>query len=83
MMLLLYLKMMVLIKCGFEVEKMSKSKFNVQNPDDLVEKYGADTLRMYEMFLGPIEQSKPWDIKGITGVNSFLKKLWRLFHDSE
>ncbi|MDG1842484.1 MAG: leucine--tRNA ligase [Crocinitomicaceae bacterium] len=69
-------------KCGFEVEKMSKSKFNVQNPDDLIEKYGADTLRMYEMFLGPIEQSKPWDIKGITGVNSFLKKLWRLFHDS-
>lgn len=70
-------------KCGFEVEKMSKSKFNVQNPDQLVEKYGADTLRMYEMFLGPIEQSKPWDIQGITGVNSFLKKLWRLFHDSE
>ena len=67
---------------GFEVEKMSKSKFNVQNPDDLIEKYGADTLRMYEMFLGPIEQTKPWDIKGITGVNSFLKKLWRLFHDS-
>ena len=70
-------------KCGFEVEKMSKSKFNVQNPDNLVEIYGADTLRMYEMFLGPIEQSKPWDIQGITGVNSFLKKLWRLFHDSE
>jgi len=70
-------------KCGFEVEKMSKSKFNVQNPDDLIDRYGADTLRMYEMFLGPLEQSKPWDTKGITGVNSFLKKLWRLFHDSE
>ncbi|RFC54226.1 leucine--tRNA ligase [Brumimicrobium aurantiacum] len=70
-------------KCGHEVEKMSKSKFNVQNPDDLVEKYGADTLRMYEMFLGPIEQAKPWDIKGINGVNNFLKKVWRLFHDQE
>jgi leucyl-tRNA synthetase len=69
--------------CGNEVEKMSKSKFNVQNPDDLVEKYGADTLRMYEMFLGPIEQAKPWDIKGINGVNNFLRKLWRLFHDQE
>jgi len=66
-----------------EVEKMSKSKFNVQNPDDLVEKYGADTLRMYEMFLGPLEQAKPWDIKGINGVNNFLRKLWRLFHDQE
>ena len=69
--------------CGNEIEKMSKSKFNVQNPDDLVEKYGADTLRMYEMFLGPIEQAKPWDIKGINGVNNFLRKLWRLFHDQE
>ncbi|PWH85268.1 leucine--tRNA ligase [Brumimicrobium oceani] len=69
--------------CGNEVEKMSKSKFNVQNPDDLVEKYGADTLRMYEMFLGPIEQAKPWDIKGINGVNNFLRKLWRLFHDQD
>lgn len=67
-------------QCGFEVEKMSKSKFNVQTPDELVEKFGADTLRMYEMFLGPLEQSKPWDTKGITGVNSFLRKFWRLFH---
>lgn len=67
--------------CGHEVEKMSKSKYNVQNPDDLVEKYGADTLRMYEMFLGPLEQAKPWDTKGINGVHNFLRKLWRLFHD--
>ncbi len=67
--------------CGDEVEKMSKSKFNVQTPDDLVEKYGADTLRMYEMFLGPLEQAKPWDTKGINGVHNFLRKLWRLFHD--
>lgn len=59
--------------CGYEVEKMSKSKFNVQTPDDLIEKFGADTLRMYEMFLGPVEQSKPWDTKGITGVHGFLK----------
>ncbi|MBM3430492.1 MAG: class I tRNA ligase family protein, partial [Bacteroidetes bacterium] len=66
--------------CGFEVEKMSKSKYNVQTPDELVEKFGADTLRMYEMFLGPLEQTKPWDTKGITGVHSFLKKYWRLFH---
>ncbi len=65
--------------CGHEVEKMSKSKFNIQTPDDLVEKYGADTLRMYEMFLGPLEQSKPWDTQGISGVHNFLKKLWRLF----
>lgn len=65
--------------CDFEVEKMSKSKFNVQTPDELVEKFGADTLRMYEMFLGPVEQSKPWDTKGITGVHGFLKKLSRLF----
>ena len=65
--------------CGYEVEKMSKSKFNIQTPDDLIEKFGADTLRMYEMFLGPVEQSKPWDTKGITGVHGFLKKLSRLF----
>ena len=67
--------------CGVEVEKMSKSKFNTVNPDDLVEKYGADTFRMYEMFLGPVEQSKPWDTKGIEGVHRFLKKFWRLFFD--
>src|SRR6202042_947979 len=67
--------------CGAEVEKMSKSKLNVVNPDDLVLKYGADTFRMYEMFLGPVEQSKPWDAKGIEGVHRFLKKLWRLFYD--
>jgi leucyl-tRNA synthetase len=66
--------------CGVEVEKMSKSKYNVQTPDELVEKFGSDTLRMYEMFLGPLEQTKPWDTKGITGVHSFLKKYWRLFH---
>ena len=65
--------------CGAEVEKMSKSKLNVENPDDVVEKYGADTFRMYEMFLGPVEMSKPWDTKGIEGVHRFLKKLWRLF----
>tara|TARA_B110000305_G_scaffold33883_1_gene33357 strand:- start:25856 stop:28759 length:2904 start_codon:yes stop_codon:yes gene_type:complete len=69
--------------CGHEVEKMSKSKFNVQTPDELVERYGADTLRMYEMFLGPLEQSKPWDTQGISGVHNFLKKLWRLFHDQD
>lgn len=67
--------------CGSEVEKMSKSKFNVQTPDELVEKYGADTLRMYEMFLGPLEQTKPWDTKGINGVHNFLRKLWRLFYN--
>ncbi len=67
--------------CGVETEKMSKSKFNTVNPDDLVTKYGADTFRMYEMFLGPVEQSKPWDTKGIEGVHRFLKKLWRLFND--
>ncbi len=67
--------------CGSEVEKMSKSKFNTVNPDDLVAKYGADTFRMYEMFLGPVEMSKPWDTKGIEGVHRFLKKLWRLFFD--
>lgn len=66
--------------CGTEVEKMSKSKFNTVNPDDLVNKYGADTFRMYEMFLGPVEMSKPWDTKGIEGVHRFLKKLWRLFY---
>ncbi len=69
--------------CGSEVEKMSKSKYNVQTPDELVEKFGADTLRMYEMFLGPLEQSKPWDTKGINGVHNFLRKLWRLFHDAD
>lgn len=67
--------------CGSEVEKMSKSKFNTVNPDDLVNKYGADTFRMYEMFLGPVEMSKPWDTKGIEGVHRFLRKLWRLFYD--
>ncbi len=69
--------------CGHEVEKMSKSKFNVQTPDELVSKFGADTLRMYEMFLGPLEQSKPWDTKGINGVSNFLRKLWRLFNFNE
>ncbi|HOZ29475.1 MAG TPA: leucine--tRNA ligase [Bacteroidales bacterium] len=67
--------------CGWEVEKMSKTFYNVQNPDDLVEKYGADTLRMYEMFLGPIDQAKPWDTNGIEGVSRFLKKFWRLYHN--
>ena len=67
--------------CGFEIEKMSKSKYNVQTPDELVVEYGADTLRMYEMFLGPIEQSKPWDTQGISGVHNFLRKFWRLFFD--
>jgi leucyl-tRNA synthetase len=67
--------------CGVEVEKMSKTKYNTVNPDELVLKYGADTFRMYEMFLGPIEMSKPWDTKGIEGVHRFLKKLWRLFFD--
>jgi leucyl-tRNA synthetase len=67
--------------CGVEVEKMSKSKFNTVNPDDLVQKYGADTFRMYEMFLGPVEQSKPWDTKGIEGVHRFIKKFWRMFFD--
>jgi leucyl-tRNA synthetase len=66
--------------CGWAVEKMSKSMFNVVNPDDIVEKYGADTLRLYEMFLGPLEQSKPWDTNGIDGVYRFLKKLWNLFY---
>ncbi|RCH53695.1 leucine--tRNA ligase [Mucilaginibacter hurinus] len=67
--------------CGVEVEKMSKSKFNVVNPDDIIERYGADTLRMYEMFLGPLEQSKPWNTNGIEGVFKFLRKFWRLFHN--
>jgi leucyl-tRNA synthetase len=69
--------------CGSEVEKMSKRYFNVVNPDDIVAKYGADTFRMYEMFLGPVEMSKPWDTKGIEGVHRFLKKFWRLFADEE
>jgi len=66
--------------CGHAVEKMSKSMFNVVNPDDIIEQYGADTLRLYEMFLGPLEDSKPWDTSGIEGVHRFLKKLWRLFY---
>ncbi len=70
-------------KCGWAVEKMSKSMFNVVNPDMIVEKYGADTLRLYEMFLGPVEQSKPWDTNGIDGCHRFLKKLWGLFYDRE
>ncbi|MBZ9630006.1 leucine--tRNA ligase [Salegentibacter sp. LM13S] len=68
---------------GREVEKMSKSKYNVVNPDDICEDYGADTLRMYEMFLGPLEQAKPWNTAGITGVHNFLKKLWKLYHNGE
>ncbi|MDR0510667.1 MAG: leucine--tRNA ligase [Rikenellaceae bacterium] len=69
--------------CGWAVEKMSKSMFNVVNPDSIVERYGADTLRMYEMFLGPLEQSKPWDTNGIDGVHKFLRRLWRLFFVSD
>jgi leucyl-tRNA synthetase len=69
--------------CGTAIEKMSKSLFNVISPDSVVDKYGADTFRMYEMFLGPLEASKPWDIKGIEGVHRFLKKLWRLFFDEQ
>ena len=69
--------------CGWEVEKMSKSKYNVQNPDDLIEQYGADTFRLYEMFLGPIESHKPWDTQGIEGVFRFIKKFWRLYHDND
>ena len=69
--------------CGWAVEKMSKSMFNVVNPDDIVERYGADTLRLYEMFLGPLEQSKPWDTNGIDGVHRFLKKLWNLFYEGD
>ncbi len=68
--------------CGWAVEKMSKSMWNVVNPDTIVERYGADTLRMYEMFLGPLEQSKPWDTNGIDGVHKFLRKFWRLFHNN-
>ena len=67
--------------CGYEIEKMSKSKNNVVNPDEIIKKYGSDTLRMYEMFLGPIEQSKPWNTNGIDGVFKFLNKFWNLFHD--
>jgi leucyl-tRNA synthetase len=67
--------------CGTLVEKMSKSKYNVVTPDDIIEDYGADTLRLYEMFLGPLEQSKPWSTQGIEGVHRFLKKLWRLFYN--
>jgi leucyl-tRNA synthetase len=69
--------------CGYAVEKMSKSMFNVVNPDVICDTYGADTLRLYEMFLGPIDQSKPWDTKGIDGVNRFLKKFWRMFWDGD
>lgn len=69
--------------CGYAVEKMSKSMFNVVNPDDIVDRYGADTLRLYEMFLGPVEQSKPWDTNGIDGVNRFLRKLWGLFYKGD
>ncbi|MCZ4693768.1 leucine--tRNA ligase [Ancylomarina euxinus] len=69
--------------CGWAVEKMSKSMFNVVNPDVIVDEYGADTLRLYEMFLGPLEASKPWDTNGIDGVHKFLKKLWRLFHNEQ
>ena len=69
--------------CGWAVEKMSKSMFNVVNPDLICDTYGADTLRLYEMFLGPLEQSKPWDTKGIDGVNRFLKKVWRMFYDRD
>jgi leucyl-tRNA synthetase len=68
--------------CGSAIEKMSKSKYNVVNPDDIVDKYGADTLRMYEMFLGPLEQSKPWNTNGIDGVYKFLRKFWNLVHDN-
>ena len=67
--------------CGWAIEKMSKSMFNVVNPDMICDSYGADTLRLYEMFLGPLEQSKPWDTKGIDGVNRFIRKVWRLFYD--
>src|SRR5690606_20752237 len=66
--------------CGSEVEKMSKTKYNVVNPDDIIERYGADTLRLYEMFLGPLEQFKPWNTNGIDGVFKFLRKLWNLYH---
>lgn len=65
--------------CGWAVEKMSKSMYNVVNPDDIIEEFGADTLRLYEMFLGPLEAHKPWDTQGIDGVFKFLKKFWRLY----
>jgi leucyl-tRNA synthetase len=70
-------------RCGYAVEKMSKSLYNVVNPDDIIDQYGADTLRLYEMFLGPLEQSKPWDTNGIDGVHKFLRKLWKLFHNEK
>jgi leucyl-tRNA synthetase len=70
-------------RCGYLVEKMSKSKYNTVTPDDMIEKYGADTLRMYEMFLGPIELSKPWNTHGIDGVAKFLRRLWSLFFDAQ
>lgn len=69
--------------CGWEIEKMSKSKYNVVNPDDIISKYGADTLRLYEMFLGPLEDAKPWNTNGIEGVYRFLKKFWNLFHEGD
>ncbi|MEY4594278.1 MAG: hypothetical protein RIQ47_688, partial [Bacteroidota bacterium] len=69
--------------CGAEVEKMSKSKWNVVNPDDMIERYGADCFRLYEMFLGPLELSKPWNTSGITGTAGFLRKFWRLFHQGD
>lgn len=69
-------------KCGWEIEKMSKSKYNVYTPDDIVREYGADTMRLYEMFLGPLEQSKPWDINGIDGVSKFLRRVWNLFYEN-
>ena len=69
--------------CEWEIEKMSKSKYNVQTPDELVDRFGADTLRCYEMFLGPVEQHKPWDTNGINGVHNFLRKLWRLYHNAD
>jgi leucyl-tRNA synthetase len=71
------------LKLSQETEKMSKSRYNVVTPDDIVADYGADTLRLYEMFLGPLEQSKPWSTQGIEGVHRFLKKLWRLFYDAD
>ena len=69
--------------CGWEIEKMSKSKYNVVNPDDIIAKYGADTLRLYEMFLGPLEDAKPWNTNGIEGVSRFLKKFWNMFHEGD
>jgi leucyl-tRNA synthetase len=73
--------MQLSIAASPEVEKMSKSKFNVVNPDQIIEQYGADTFRMYEMFLGPIDTAKPWDTNGISGVANFIRKFWRLFYD--